>query len=164
MSRYSPGVVMDEEMIIRLVVSPADIHPTEDRIISSALSSAESFGLSTLRSRYATEVDIIETAEEVLARATKNSGSRRYLVGAFEAPVALFRRMDANKKLTRVYGVYDTAMVNRRSHADVFMALSNFAGGARDKARKNMLRLLMDYFHPVRDFRGGLIARFGQDA
>jgi hypothetical protein len=68
-SEHSPGPVDDTEILIRIVIAPYHVHPKTGSPKASALTHAESIGMSLFREGRATDNEIRAAAEQIIRNA-----------------------------------------------------------------------------------------------
>lgn len=147
-SKYSPGLVREDEYIVRLILTPH--HFQEGKVVPAAFSDVDDKGLSCQR-----QADLVVTADThafgpLLADAQNESRpdgaraeSRKY-VGALSAKVADIRSLIYENR-SRVFGIYDTALPDNTAHIDVFQC------GSGPAEKKRLRKKMRDIF-----FLGGL--------
>ena len=118
-SDYSPGVVLDDEVICRQIFSP--IHVDEDGNITPAgLNEAISHGLSTNRLNFTSELDVVNKA--ILKQELDNKNpdrTKRAFIGITDFKAELVRGITDHTG-ARGLVIFDTAYENDTSHSDVF--------------------------------------------
>jgi hypothetical protein len=166
LSDYSPGQVGDEETLNLIIIDPQGIqggkipHP-------GALVQIDRSGLSVLRDRSINEEFEI-TINELRARAKAN-GVERFFHGVCSFRASAIRFDGEGRFLC----VYDTALQEKPSHADVFgpdlkaMAspevISNGEHERRKRARiKKLIDKIGDCFAPASTFRNGVFAGYSR--
>lgn len=116
-SKYSPGVVGNEEIIVRQIFSP--IHFDEDTgdVKTAAFEDASNKGLSVNRLAHASSEEIHHLGEEKASTDRKLGKSERLYLGFVETDVENVRSdLEDN---SRVFTVYDTALKETIHHGDV---------------------------------------------
>jgi hypothetical protein len=122
-SVYSPAVVADEEELCRYLLNPVHVDDS-GQLKPTAVGDSERLGMSTNRLRYTTLERIRTAATERAAgwnAAFPDAAQPRRLV-AFVKITAGEARSIFTEGGTRAFCVFDTAMPEDPSHADVFQA------------------------------------------
>jgi hypothetical protein len=93
-----------------------------------------------------------------MKRASDARGSPRYFHGvcSFAAKVV---RYDGNKRLL---GVYDTALLTRRHHADLFAPPFGLSRREKERRTELIIRTIGPKFISVAVFRNGAFQRFAR--
>lgn len=116
-SQYSSGVVVDDEKIARLILSPIHIDKETGDIFPAAYDDVSNKGLSVNRlSMHESKNTVHQIGEDKASRDRERDSSREY-IGFAVASVNAIRRQIENS--VRVFTVYDTALEDIRCHADV---------------------------------------------
>jgi len=140
-SQYSPGIVKNTEIIARKIFSPIQIDVESGEIKTAAFDDVSNKGLSVNRLSQITENGIHE-AGEIKANRDRESIPDRQYCGFIKASVNKIRKDLEGEN--RVFAVYDTALENDISHADVCMiqqgVMNNLPKSAANKERRRRLR------------------------
>ena len=117
-SKHSPEPVKSVEKVVRQVFSPVHIDTDSQALKPAALNDAEDKGLSVFRLKYTDEEDVI-TSGKIKAQADNDAGKpEREFVAIANLSVNAVRQItDSEDKLG--FAVYDTALHNVVSHADI---------------------------------------------
>ena len=105
MSPKSPGVVSDDEVIIRLVCAPMHVHSKRLELKSSFFSHAFTKGASAQRLNYATDDELITTVEAL----TSGADDRLWL-GYVQCRAKDIRQIETDEKYAQTFCVYDAAV------------------------------------------------------
>jgi len=146
-SDHSPGVVGDEELLIRTVYSPIQINQ-ETGIVDPAhfRNDALKRGLSVNRRRHVSEADLRESIESKIVRDRHEGKERGDFYRVVTARCGDVRRL-ALENGERLFCVYDTAFEEDRSHADICQALEPPPGTPNRKMlSKKISSRLFDMF------------------
>ncbi len=127
-SEYSPGVVQDEEMVVRTIFNPAHIDPDGHLSPSYFRATMGRKGLSIDRLLYINEEQLIKQKRD-----TTGFSGDLYFVKTSVRELRQVRDSDG----TRLFAIYDTATVDNHAHAEVCMNLY-FEKGTRSRLQKNM--------------------------
>ena len=127
-SLHSPGVIENSEELVRALYQP--IHIEDGVILPAAFSDLNKNGLSTNRLAYMSIEEAISLAQRRVASHNKSKGFAPGGNGYRDAlAYCIFQVSDLRKILSacglRAYGVFDTAMEDDLSHADVIGLLSD---------------------------------------
>lgn len=153
-TKYSPGVVMDEESISRIICSPIHVNPKTGKLKSAAFSYFENRGCSVQRESVAQDSEISEVVGDLL-----NSNDSLRWCGVATAKTQDLRSMQFSSKRGRAIAVYDSAELKNPAHAEFcLISQSNLEDGDMNELR----RLVMLSFgngllvHP-NAYRGGAV-------
>lgn len=142
-SEYSPGPVQDDEQLIRYWLNPTHYDPSTGLLTPTALNDMAGFGLSVNRERYLAREGVLQQAKYRVDKfnLTYPDKPARSLVG-----FSIFTTHEIRAVMTagpqvvrRAMAVYDTAMSDDVSHADICQITSD-AQGARS-ARSQLREL-----------------------
>jgi hypothetical protein len=144
-SPHSPGVVQDEECLVRLIFSPTHFNEQTGKLKPFAFFDCKDKGLSVNRMQY--------TSVEELKQMAAFISHGRKIIGVVVAKCADIRAvLDEHE---RAFCVYDTATKNNQSHADICQAVADSCQltetGKGRKRGSQMRRKLMKLFseHPL---------------
>lgn len=118
-SRYSPGRVVDDERVARLIFSPIHYDDVTDSPKEAAFQDARDKGMSVFRVRHTDERLLKERGERKAAVDRQRDPNRQYL-GYIEAIAKDLRSIRIEGATAGCY-VYDTAREDDAGHADVFV-------------------------------------------
>ena len=142
-SEYSPGPVLDDERLIRYWLNPTHYDPSTGLLAPTALNDMAGFGLSVNREKYMALEGVLQQAQDRVENFNSNFPDKpvRSLVGFSTFSTHEIRAvMTANPQtVRRATAVYDTAMRDDISHADICQIASD-AQGARS-ARSQLREL-----------------------
>jgi hypothetical protein len=152
----SPGPVADDEYLNLIITDPQTIDHRSGKLLPVLVRQVDEAGLSVLRDK-ATNNEFDITFQE-MKRGSDARGKPRYFHGVCRFLARSVRWDNA----TRNAGVYDTALPQRRHHADI---IAPPAATRRDQeARK---KKLIDKIGPsligVADFREGAFVKYARD-
>lgn len=105
MSPKSPGVVSDDEVIIRLVCAPMHVHSKRAELKSSFFSHAFTKGASAQRLNHATDTELITTIDAL----TSGADDRLWL-GYVQCRAKDIRQIEVGEKSVQLFCVYDAAL------------------------------------------------------
>lgn len=154
-SPHSPKALEPPEVLIRVLVAP--LHVRKGKITSSALSAAETSGLSIFRDAIATDDQIKAVAEFLVSKARISSGEKAGVFGVLRMITSTVRTCKASGENENAYCVYDTALADNPSHAEVFQRVAGGDKVRSETRRQALLSVVRSNFVPVQSFRGGLL-------
>ena len=130
-STYSPSVVLDDETIVRVLLSPR--HYEDGEVLPVAFDHIlHKLGMSVLRLKYSFKESLSKTIEQL------EKNGEKY-IGYTSAKVQDIRAIKI--KGYRVFYIRDTATKDKLGHADIFaIRLSIDECGLPKKAFKNYIR------------------------
>ncbi|SDY52603.1 hypothetical protein SAMN05518669_11318 [Variovorax sp. YR634] len=117
LSEYSPGLVQDEETIIRMVCVPMHVHSKRAELKSSFFSHVATFGASVQRLEFASDGELIGCVEALVG-----GGEDRMWLGYVEAPASLIRSVQLGDGDTQSFCVADAALPENPAHAEIHCA------------------------------------------
>ena len=161
-SDHSPGRVNDGETLVRILVAPTHFDKKTGLPKATALSHAETIGLSVFREQHATNDEIFNTAKKLIENFKSRQTNEKQLkkIGVFGVirldcnTIRSFIRSDETEPC---YCVYDTALAIAPSHADAFQRIADTADGIPDARRNALFDKVKAGFVPVDQFRDGLL-------
>jgi len=156
-SHHSSGVVASSEILIRVLVAPQHM-AGRSRPRAAALTDAERTGLSVLREGTATDEEIRSVAEGLVARARRSNGDKAGVFGVLKMECGVVRGVAAESDATSAYCVYDTALLELGSHAEIFQRVHDVEAPVHEERRKKLFDVVRPTFVSVADFRNGLLA------
>lgn len=115
-SKYSPGIVEDEEIIARQIFSPLHFDTGNGKLLPAAFANVKTNGLSVDRMAYTTDETLHDSGKAMATEANKSRTYREYFA-LCKAKVSTIRSILGGE--IRIFAVYDTSYENRISHADV---------------------------------------------
>ena len=116
-SKYSPGIVKNDETVVRQIFSPIHVDEETGEVKTAAFDDASNKGLSVNRLAHASPEDIHQSGEKKADTDRKSGKEDRAYLGFVEADVEKIRSdLEDN---TRVFTVYDTALKKAIHHGDV---------------------------------------------
>lgn len=156
----SPGVVNDQEILLRIIISPRDIDRETGEIAVRPFEKAFKNGLSVVRS-VASDSDIDDIVNEGLEASGVITSKVEAILGATTLSVR-----SITKENEKVFCVYDQTVKRRDetrppipTHAGVFQRHPPKGIAHRKLLQKDFARLLYQTFLdgqlPLRDFRDG---------
>lgn len=112
----SPGVVIDDENIARLIFSPIHYDAKNDEIVAAAFHDVRDKGLSVNRLEHC---NVTETHSAGLDKAKKDQEAKpdRAYIGFCVAKAGKVRDIVEND--VRIFTIYDSALPDAKYHADV---------------------------------------------
>jgi hypothetical protein len=131
-SKYSSGIVGNDEHLYRLMIDPT--HFNGDELSPFALDDALTKGLSVLRANDT-------SLETLLGLGNKQAGEKRLYRGYLKLSSALLREAKLDTQ-DRAICIYDTALPNQRSHADVCHVQASTKQD-KNKARERLRSAIM---------------------
>jgi len=137
-SAYSPGAVADDEVVYQQIVDPTHIAPDGAGLKPTAFDACSSIGLSTNRLRHSSWRLLVERGVHRADAFNAANPVRppRSLWGFAPYPVGAVRRIISNSTGTRGFFVYDTALADDASHADICQ-------GAQDQRSERSVRFAL---------------------
>jgi hypothetical protein len=121
-SRFSPGPVANDETVYHQILDPTNLNEERNGLAPRSFDTATGIGMSVNRIRYATLEEISELgrkrAENHNALNPDNPQPRSFW-GLVPISVSLVRSMISQVTKTRGMFVFDTALRNDISHADI---------------------------------------------
>jgi len=140
-SSHSPGVVQDDEYLVRLIFSPTHFNEQTGKLKPFAFFDCKDKGLSVNRMQYTSVEELKQTAAFI-------SHGRR-MIGVVVAKCADIRSI-RDEEDERAFCVYDTATKNNQSHADICQAVADtcqsIETGKGRKRGSKLRRKLMKLF------------------
>lgn len=141
-SGHSPGPVMDEEIVTRLVLDPIHYSKQAGQMLEAFFEDATKFGASVIREVHTTVNDTHERGRERERAIRAGEGGRppknHTYLGFARMHVGTVRA-DASDGLARVY---DTALPDFICHADIMIDCRTMSGDSKaDKAARKRIRM-----------------------
>lgn len=160
-SPFSPGPVIDDECLTRLVFHPIHVHPHTGIPVSMAFADAWSSDLSVFREEQASDVEITLAIDQMKATGAKKAPpQQRAVVAAMSIGTGRLRAEVIGKHDARAFRVYDTAEEAKPHHASVF--LSKVARS--EMTEKSSRKRLFELFSSVANYRAGRLANIPSSA
>jgi len=156
-SAHSPGQVADSEILIRILVAPQHMAKGKVRPRASSLADAEFRGLSIFREKYTSKVRIRKIAEDLVRRAKVANGEKAGVFGVLRIECSIVRASKIDLDIFRGYCVYDTALNDDPSHAEIFQRVSDGDESLWGDRRRLLFESIKNTFVSVEDFEGGLL-------
>lgn len=156
-SPHSVGRVEDDEVVARILVAPYHIDKKTGLPRASALSGAESSGLSLFRDAHAKDDEIRAVAVGLVENARKAQGDKAGVFGVLLMRGSVIRRI-CREGEAPCYCLYDTGLAYNPSHAEIFQRIADVATPIHLDRRRLLFGAVKDTFVPVKDFRDGLLA------
>jgi hypothetical protein len=144
-SPYSPGTVQHNELLARLIFSPIHIDEVDGSVKEAAFSDVQDKGLSVnrLTSSNAEEIDKIGEEKAKQDKLSESKRDREYL-GVVMASAGEIRAIKNPGSDGRAFCIYDTALKNNISHADVCQLLVGNKA-KRKEARRTLHKTFSRY-------------------
>lgn len=157
-SEHSPGSVLNEEVLVRILVAPQHMHKKKIQPTAASLSDSERKGLSVIRNGYIEDDIIRAVAEGLVNRARNSNNDKAGVFGVLLIECSTVRQFVRFEESKRCYCVYDTAEKNNHGHAEIFQQVAGVEKPIRDDRRQKLFEAVKTRFVPVNEFRGGLLA------
>lgn len=154
-SEHSTGAVLDDEMLVRILVTP--IHIKGNRVKAAAFSGAEKGGLSLFRDAQATDDEILKVATGLVENARKNNGDAAGVLGVLVIAASAIRQTKAETDERPAFCVYDTALPDIPSHVEAFQRTHEASEDLRLLRRTELQKNASGSFVPAAEFRNGLL-------
>ena len=134
----SPGIVADEEWLLRTILNPD--HVVDDEVIPAAvpLRDLQMKGFSVDRLVHVTPQFINNSVNRLLARTS--GGRKRYFVGVARFSASNVRGIKESDE--QIFVVIDTALSCNTGHASVYLADPSMKGSKARQFREKLLPLL----------------------
>ena len=136
----SPGVVADDEWLLRSVFNPDHVKDGQIQPSAISLSDLRERGFSVNRLRYVTQEFVEDSISKFLARTFQGTARESEGVAWFEAHVVRDVRDDG----TQVFVVIDTALPDNHGHASIYLADPSMKTSQSRRVRGELLPLLRD--------------------
>lgn len=114
MSRYSPNVVKDDEVLARFVFSPIHVNKKNGKIKPSIFSHVFTVGCSIQRDSIATPEELVHFSKNFLEGSEERSWE-----GVLLASCKSLRDVKINSGKNRAFCIYDTANSHNPAHGEV---------------------------------------------
>jgi hypothetical protein len=155
-SEFSSGPVANDEVLVRLLVSPFHMQKKKALPRAAALTDAERGGLSTFREKEATKEQIRTVAESLVKRA-RLADSKAGIFGVLKLKCSVVRDFCADGDTHGSYCVYDTALRETTSHAEIFQRVAGADADLIDDRRNKLFASVKSEFVHVSIFEDGLL-------
>jgi hypothetical protein len=156
-SQFSPGQVLDDELLVRLLVAPSHMD-RKGNPRASALTQAESGGMSMFRDKYASDAIIREKAINLVDKGRLQHGTKAGIGGVLLLRTEIVRGFVCSRETDRSYCVYDTAARLDESHAEAFQRVTVGDIIVHEERRKELFKIVFHSFVKPEAFRSGLLA------
>jgi hypothetical protein len=142
-SSYSSHPVHIDENLARVVFNPIHVDAETGGLKPSAVSDVKDKGCSVNRLSFISIVQSIADAQAIAALKNKQYPERptRRVCGVAKLAVSDVRSISVGD-MTRAFGVYDTALENNRSHADICQLVSEKNKQQSRSARLQLFELV----------------------
>lgn len=156
MSEYSPGVVQNEEFLARLVFTYQLALGDAANVGPNTLSGFDKRGVSVCRyGVYPPDpVEIARVIKNKVIRARQGNNPAADWVGVIVAQAEKVRKLP-DALAPREFCIYDTALADFVSHADVMQAF--FAGSGSMRKRRKDIWAAFSGLVPREEFLGGAV-------
>jgi hypothetical protein len=154
-SSHSPGPVCDEEVLVSVVSDPSKAHGEPPKILPTVVDRL-SGGFSANRLNFTTQRDVDELGES-LAESRKLKGKIAEYLGVICLDTSALRGVHSDG--ARNYAIYDTAVENNVSHAEVFQTEHPIRGTENYKKKRAVARdgFLQSVLHDQNIINPGVI-------
>jgi len=156
LSIWSPGRVNDDEILHLIITDPQSVDSRSGQLLPRAVNQIDRAGQSVLRDG-ASNRQFRWTYGE-MKKASDARGIPRFFHGVCSFPARVIR-YDNN---SRLLGVYDTALLSRRYHADLFAPPLGLSRRDKERRTELIIRKVGPNFASVAKFRGGLFLKFAR--
>jgi hypothetical protein len=148
------GQVKGPEILERLVLSPR--HVRSGQIYASALSNAETVGLSAFRQAHTTDIEVRGAAVKILSEGRLRD-PKMGVFGALIFAAEEVKQPHPPEQDLVPYCVYDWPHAGVEGHVDVFQRVQSVADMMRQARRAWMFGRLKGSFVTVEKYRDGLL-------
>lgn len=131
-SQYSPGLIVDGEVLARQIFSPIHIDLTTGKVVPAAFADVKN-GLSVNRIAHITKNDLVQLGINK-AQSDGIKGKERDFLGVVEIDSLTVRQLCDDDK--RLFCMIDTANDNDVSHADIIQNTESHSASKFKKWRK----------------------------
>ena len=144
----SPGIVEDDESILRSVFNPDHVKDGQVQPSAISLKDLQERGFSVNRTKYVTQEFVEDAIRRTLARTFHGATRESEGVACFQArEVRDIRDDDA-----QVFVVIDTALPDNRGHASIYLADPGMKPSQARRMRGELLPLLSDRISAAQAF------------
>ncbi len=134
----SPGVVEDDEPLLRSVFNPDHIKDGQIQPSAIPLKDLQQRGFSVNRLKYVTQEFVEDAVNQFLTRTFQGVPREPEGVAYFQARAV----RDARDNVTQVFVVIDTALLDNRGHASIYLADPGMKPSQARRMREKLLPLL----------------------
>jgi len=138
-SEHSPGIVTDDEDLVRAVFSPIHINEVTGELDPSAFSDVKDKGLSTDRESHTTRESIVNRANNKVEEDKASGKTDRELVGFVKACCADIRSI-VDEENERCFCVYDTGLADNSAHSDTCQSEKHSSSRSSGKKFRKRLK------------------------
>jgi hypothetical protein len=156
LSIWSPGRVNDDEILHLIITDPQSVDPRSGQLLPIAVNQIDRAGQSVLREAASNRQFRWTYAE--MKKASDARGIPRFFHGVCSFPTRTIR-YDNN---ARLLGVYDTALLIRRHHADLFAPPLGLSRRDKERRTELIIRKIGHNFSSVANFRDGAFLKFAR--
>jgi hypothetical protein len=132
-SQFSPGIVENNEILVRQIYSPIHIDEQPGRVNTFAFTDAQDKGMSVNRKTYSSREELNKKVQYKL-KLDEEQGKVRSFQGVIYATCHDVRAIKTNDNL-KAFCVYDTGNKNDISHADISQATSSRLDGSKMRVK-----------------------------
>jgi len=136
-SKFSPGVVGNEETVARQVYTPIHVNAETGEILPTLFSDVKDKGMSVNRLSHASEQQVADMGYAKQDRDRANGNDRTYQ-GFVQASASAIRALNDGQPL---FCIFDTAREDDVSHADVCQRYAGRSGRQLKKLRKRLFEV-----------------------
>lgn len=143
-SESSPGRVLDDETLTRLIIHPIHYDPQQNLVSPMAFQDATTLDLSLFREGHATDDELKLAAGEIAETGkSREIPQVRGVSMIMQASAHAIRALTFDKTGKRMCFVYDTAEPTKPSHASVFTPPNARKGSGQREVRRKLLELFV---------------------
>ncbi|MBE9237949.1 hypothetical protein IQ227_18415 [Anabaena aphanizomenioides LEGE 00250] len=128
-SKYSPGIIKNDEILIRQIYAPIHIDQETGKVNSLAFDDASDKGMSVNRKTY-TSLEELNKKVEYKLKLDQERGKDRNFQGVIYTTCENIRSIKTNDNL-KAFCVYDTGNKHDISHADICQTISSRVEGSK---------------------------------
>ncbi|GCL36003.1 hypothetical protein SR1949_11030 [Sphaerospermopsis reniformis] len=128
-SQYSPGIIEDDEILIRQIYSPIHIDKETGKVNSSAFIDSQDKGMSVNRKTY-TSLEELNKKVEYKLNLDQKRGKDKHFLGVVYTSCENVRSIKTDDNL-KAFCVYDTGNKHDISHADICQTISSRVEGSK---------------------------------
>ena len=133
-SQYSPGIISNDEFLIRTIISPIHIDHESGLVKPSCVSDVKDKGGSSDRELHSTPEDSVERINKVQQEKNESiteSNKKRAVIGYSKISVNKIRSIHTNDN-KRSFGIYDTSLKENISHSDICQLIPEKVSDPKD--------------------------------
>lgn len=133
-SEFSPGIVLDEELLYQQIVDPTHIAPSGEGLKPVAFQDSSNKGLSVNRVNHSTVQTLIQRGVDRAEKFNRENPERptRTLWGFAKFQAERVRQIIAEHVGNRAFYVYDTGNPDDPSHADICQCVKDVKLAAKE--------------------------------